>query len=130
MRRGDGTRTPEGAFDLGVRYRKGEGMPQDHRKAARLFRLAADKGHAQAQFYTAVCYAKGQGVLQNHSEVARYYRLAADQGHADAQNNLAQCYERGEGVLQSNSEAARYYINAVLIRLLKTAKRSLQLKRR
>jgi TPR repeat protein len=49
MRRGDGARTPAAAFSLGERYRKGEGMPQDHREAARLFRIAADHGHIEAQ---------------------------------------------------------------------------------
>jgi TPR repeat protein len=89
MWRGDGARTPEAAFDLGMRYSMGNGMSQDHREAARYFRLAADKGHMRAQFSIALCYDKGEGVLQNHSEAARYYRLAADQGHALAQFNVA-----------------------------------------
>jgi TPR repeat protein len=109
MRRGNGAHTPEGAFDLGVRYYTGEGMPQDHREAARLFRLVADQGYAEAQNNLAICYAKGEGVPQNPSEAARYIRLAADQGHAQAQFNLALCYAKGEGVPQNLGEAARYY---------------------
>jgi TPR repeat protein len=109
MRRGDGARTPAAAYSLAMRYSTGEGMPQDHREAARLFRIAADQGHARAQHELACRYDEGEGVPQNHSEAARYYRLAADQGHADAQNNIAVCYARGEGVPQNDSEAARYY---------------------
>jgi TPR repeat protein len=84
-----GALTPEGAFLLGMRYRKGEGVPQDHGQAAFYFRHAADLGLALAQFHTAVSYDKGEGVPQNHSEAARYYRLAADQGIAPAQHSIA-----------------------------------------
>jgi TPR repeat protein len=108
MRRGDGARTPEGAFDRGMRHYAGEGVPQNFSEAARLFRLAADLGHALAQFNIAVCYAKGEGVPQDFSEAARYARLAADQGHAHAQYSIALCYAKGEGVPQDFSEAARY----------------------
>jgi TPR repeat protein len=76
MRRGDGARTPEGVFDLGMRYRTGEGMPQDHRGRS-LFRLAADQGYAQAR-NIACCYR--QGVPQNPSEAARYYHRPASNG--------------------------------------------------
>jgi TPR repeat protein len=109
MRRGDGARTPAAAYSLGERYRTGEGMPQDHRKAARLFRLAADQGHAQAQLMLGVCYARGEGVPQSHSEAARYFGLAADQGIASAQYNYAVCNATGDGVPQDHSVAARYY---------------------
>jgi TPR repeat protein len=104
--------TPEGAYDLGVRYYRGEGVPQDHREAARLFRLAADQGHMEAQYHIALRFVKGKGVPQNKGEAARYFRLAADQGHALAQAALAQCYDnaiKGEGVLEDIGEAARYY---------------------
>jgi TPR repeat protein len=87
----------------------GEGVPQDDREAARLFRLAADQGHKDAQFHIAVCYAKGEGVPQNSCEAARLSRLAADQGHAAAQYNYGCCYAEGDGVPQNDSEAARYF---------------------
>jgi TPR repeat protein len=72
MRRGDGARTPQGAFDLGLRYYDGEGVPQDHREAARLFLLAADQGHASAQYNAGTCYAKGDGVIQDYAESLRF----------------------------------------------------------
>jgi TPR repeat protein len=84
-------------------------MPQDRREAARLFRLAADQGHAKAQFNIALCYARGEGVPQNHSEAARYSRLAADQGLAQSRYYIASCYAKGEGVLQNFGKAARYF---------------------
>jgi TPR repeat protein len=109
MRHGDDAPTLEGTFELGVCYYTGEGMPQDHREAARMFRLAADQGHDEAQLYYGVCCARGEGVSQNPSEAARYYRLAADQGYDNAQFNLAVCYNNGRGVHQNHETAARYY---------------------
>lgn len=81
----------------------GEGVQQRHHEAARLNRLAAEQGHAEAQFYWGcTCFDGkgsqrsrgklnlgsmfyyGQGVPQCHHEAARMYHLAAEQGHAEA----------------------------------------------
>jgi TPR repeat protein len=63
-------------------------MPDD-RKAARLYKLAADQGIAAAQYNLGVFYKYGRGGLsQNDREAARLYKLAAAQGFADAQSNL------------------------------------------
>mmetsp|Transcript_40136 Transcript_40136/g.99184 ORF Transcript_40136/g.99184 Transcript_40136/m.99184 type:complete len:100 (+) Transcript_40136:133-432(+) len=98
--RGDGARTSAAAFELAMRYYEGEsGMHQDHREAARLFRLAANQGHASAQYMIGNAYYEGEGEVQNHREAARYFQLGADQGHALAQYLIAQCYNRGEGVI-------------------------------
>jgi TPR repeat protein len=63
-------------------------------------RLAADQGHASAQFNLGISYDNGQGVPQNYAEAVKWYRLAADQGDASAQYNLGQMYRLGEGVPQ------------------------------
>ncbi len=39
----------EAYFNLGTLYSKGKGVPQDAVEAARLYRIAADEGHAGAQ---------------------------------------------------------------------------------
>jgi TPR repeat protein len=41
-------------------YSEGHGVPQDFIKAAKLFRLAADRGDAQAQYNLGLSYAKGE----------------------------------------------------------------------
>ena len=46
----------------------------------RLYRLAADQGHAEAQFNLGVMYVKGTGVPQDYTEAARLLKLAAAQG--------------------------------------------------
>jgi hypothetical protein len=82
---------------------------QDWAKAANFYRLAADLGHAIAQFKLGCWFHCGQGLPQDWSEAVRYYRLAAEQGYANAQCNLGFCFERGHGVAQDWSEAVRYY---------------------
>src|SRR6185436_12213603 len=56
-------------FNLGLCYRKGEGVSKDDRKAAKWFVKAAEQNHAEAQLYLGFCYARGQGVKLDDSEV-------------------------------------------------------------
>jgi TPR repeat protein len=67
--------------------------------------LAAEQGHARAQFNLGVTYAKGRGVPQDDKQAVKWFRLAADQGHAKAQYNLALMYDNGEGVPQDYVQA-------------------------
>ena len=65
------------------------GLPKNEAEAARLYRLAADKGHAPAQFNLGYFYESGRGGLkEDDAEAVRLFRLAADQGHARALNAL------------------------------------------
>ena len=89
--------------------RTGEGVPQDAAEAVRWFRLAAEQGHASAQYNLGVMYDTGEGVPQDAAEAVRWYRLAAEQGYASAQNNLGFAYGTGEGVPQDAAEAVRWF---------------------
>ena len=75
----------------------------------RWFRLAADQGHADAQFELGVMYYAGVGVPQDEAEAVRWYRFAADQGNASAQHTLGFAYLHGRGVPQNDTEAIRWY---------------------
>jgi TPR repeat protein len=81
----------EAQYALGVFFEQGRGgQRQDDREAARLFKLAADQGHAAAQYNLAVFFERGRGGLrQDDREAARLYKLAADRGDAFAQAALA-----------------------------------------
>jgi len=46
-----------------VSARNRAGLPKDDREAARLFKLAADQGDAEAQFTLASFYTAGRGGL-------------------------------------------------------------------
>jgi hypothetical protein len=104
----------------------------DEAEAVRLYRLAADQGHADAQFRLGLMFEDGRGVAKNESklwvlfgiticlddgrrfaeneaEAVRLYRLAVAQGHAGAQNNLGCMFANGRGVVKNKAEAVRLY---------------------
>jgi hypothetical protein len=93
-------------FDTGT-----GGLPEDDRKAARLYKLAADQGNALGQTGLGIMYEYGAGGLpRDEREAARLYKLAADQGDAGGQANLGLIYEYGLGGLpRDEKEAARLY---------------------
>ena len=86
--------------NLGLMFRKGQGVPQDYSEAARWFRMAAEQGDADARNNLGLCYEKGQGVPLDYGEAAKWLRRAAEQQHATAQYNLASLYFFGQGVPQ------------------------------
>ena len=73
------------------------------------FRMAADTGHAAAQFELGQMYAQGLGVAQQFEEAAYWYLLAAKQGHARAQFHLGFLHSHGQGVEQSYAKAYQWY---------------------
>lgn len=66
------------------------GVEKNHIEAVKWFNLAADNGHAEAQFMLGECYYNGYGVKQDYKEAAKWYELAAKQGHALAKHALEQ----------------------------------------
>jgi hypothetical protein len=81
----------------------------DLAEAAKWFRLAAEQGHASAQYFLGTMYDGGLGVPQDDAEAAKWYRLAAEQGLAEAQYNLGVRYRKGDGVPQDYAEAVKWY---------------------
>ena len=61
---------------------------KDMATAARLWKVWADKGNAEARTLLGAMYWSGEGVPRDHKEAARLYLLAADQGYARAQNDI------------------------------------------
>jgi TPR repeat protein len=80
-------------------------------EAARLYRLAADKGNALAQAALGWFYESGLGGLaKDDVQAARLYRLAVGEGDAWVPARLAWFYEKGQaGLAQDDIEAARLY---------------------
>lgn len=81
----------------------------DYKESVKWYKLAAEKGDADAQNNLGVCYYFGQGVEQNYKTAVKWYRMAAKQGHIDGSYNLGVCYEHGEGVKQNYKEAVKWY---------------------
>ena len=76
-------------FRLGCLYTFGQGVPEDHLLALRLFRLAAEQGDADAQNNLGGMYAEGLGVAADPVEAYMWFELAARAGHATAIRNRA-----------------------------------------
>ena len=74
-----------GQFVVGRCYYAGcGGVAKDYAEAVRLYRLAAEQGHASAQLWLGIMFEYGKGVAQDRAEAIRWYRLAAAQWHAAA----------------------------------------------
>jgi TPR repeat protein len=68
---------------------------------AKLIRIAAARGEAEAQNNLGVMYANGRGVPQDYAEAVSWFRKAAEQGHAS-----------GRGVPQDYAEAVSWFRKA------------------
>src|ERR1700679_2238826 len=55
---------------------------RDFTEAAASFRLAAEQGHAEAQYLLSTMYDAGQGLALDETEAEYWERKAAEQGHA------------------------------------------------
>lgn len=79
-------------------------------EAEKWTRLAAEKGHARAQFNLGQIYQFGLGVEEDNEEAIKWYRRAAAQGNSDAQWRIGYFYYAGIfSVRQDYSEAVRWY---------------------
>ena len=93
-------------------YTHGNGVGQDHAQAAMLYRAAAEKGLAAAQFNLALRYQEGVGVAKDINEAVHWFRKAAEQGHIASQTRLGTIYHAGQGVAQNHQEALKWFRNA------------------
>lgn len=102
------TKKPEALFDEGkLLYKK-----RDYAEAVKLFRKAAERGYAPAQFYFGQCYADGKGVPKDREQAVHWCRKAAEQGHTDAQFYLGVYYYGGKGVPKDRTEALKWFRKA------------------
>ena len=90
-------------------YDFGEGVPENKAEAVKWYRLAAEKGFAQAPTNLGFMYRYGIGVPENDAEAVKWFRLGAEQGSAAAQHSLGFMYEKGDGVPQNNIRAYVWY---------------------
>jgi TPR repeat protein len=85
-------------------------LPDPDVEAVRRYKLAADRGDADAQLHLGMMYGSGRGGLaRDPLEAARLFKLSADQGNALAQLQLAYIYENGDILPKDWREAARLY---------------------
>lgn len=97
---------------LGVRYARGDGVPQDYHEAVRLWTMSAKSGNADAMCNLGNMADPGMTphvprIEEDHQLAAMWYLKAANKGHAKAQYNLSIKYRKGDGVQMSMTDA--YY---------------------
>ena len=102
----------ESDFNEGLKYLNGKGVRQDCLEAEKLFRKAAEQGHAKAQMVLGAMFLNGTGIRKNSSEAAKWYGKAAEQGLAEAQHLFGMLYRDGKGVEQSYEEAVKWFRKA------------------
>lgn len=94
---------------LGIRYRKGDGVPQDDAQAVKWYRKSAEQGDTIAQHYLGYMYYSGKGVPQDFTEALKWFNLAAAKGYAGSQYLLGFMYRRGKGVQSDDVHAHMWY---------------------
>jgi localization factor PodJL len=95
------------AYEVGVRYAEGHGVPINFEEAAKWYGRAAQANIVPAMFRLGTLYEKGMGVKKDIETANRYYRQAADRGHAKAMHNLAVLEADGGG--RPNYKNAAYW---------------------
>lgn len=103
---------------MGMAYKYGIAVPQDHRMSLMWFRRAGEQGHADAQFNLARIYGRAEGlylkqgrvVPQDNVEAAKWLRRAADQGYSPAQAKLGELLMEGGHGLSADLVDAYYWL--------------------
>ena len=82
----------------------------NYSEAAKLYRLAAEGGNADARYALGSMYTYGEGVTADYQKAEKWYRLAAEKGHRDAQYTLGLIYGTGQqGLAQDLRKAIKWY---------------------
>ena len=100
---------------MGLHYLVGR-LKRDDVLAARMFKLAADRGHAQAQWQLAIMYLRGIGVARDAAVVRSLAQSAAAAGEAPAMNILGLLARDGIGQAVNDTEAVRWFEKAAQLR--------------
>jgi len=96
-------------YELGVGYFRGEGVPQDVKKALFWLTKSAEQDQVEAQLFLGDINSQ---MIKNYKKAAYWYSKAAKQGNANGQCNLGVCYENGDGVPQDIDKAIHWYTKA------------------
>jgi localization factor PodJL len=100
------------AYEIGVRYAEGKGVPQNLDEAAKWLDRAAQAGIIPATFRLGTFYEKGLGVKKDADLARRYYTQAAERGSAKAMHNLAVLDADGGGKGANYKSAAQWFRKA------------------
>jgi len=104
----------EALFKLASRLEAGDAtVARDDVLARRLYRIAADAGHAGAQCNLGAMLMDGTGGPTDLAGGAALFRKAALRGHGLAQYNLGVMHALGDGVIKDSGEAMAWIEQAI-----------------
>ena len=106
--RDEDERKADAAFEMGMRYKNGDGVEQCNEKAVEYFKMAAELGHVHAQLAVGGYYYAKNDCISAY----KWLKMAADLGNAEALFTLGVFYIEGDGVDQDYEEAAKYFHRA------------------
>ena len=98
-----------GQVKQGRIYLQGRLVPRDEERAYDCFRVAAEKGSAEAKYFLAVCLSRGLGCKADPERAAAAAREAADAGDSYAQLLYGTFLRDGTGVARNSSAALSYF---------------------
>ncbi|MFW2541368.1 SEL1-like repeat protein [Primorskyibacter sp. 2E107] len=88
------------------------GPSYDPERAATLFKSAAARGNAEAQYYLGMLYSDGVGTEQSPQDALTWMLAAAENGHVPAMFELSRIYSRGLGAQANKEQAIRWLTEA------------------
>ncbi|MDA9519890.1 hypothetical protein XI06_05830 [Bradyrhizobium sp. CCBAU 11434] len=100
------------AYEIGVRFAEGKGVPANYDEAAKWYDRASQAGVVPATFRLGTLYEKGLGVKKDADIARRYYTQAAERGNAKAMHNLAVLDADGGGRGANYKSAAQWFRKA------------------
>jgi localization factor PodJL len=97
------------AYEVGMRFADGRGVPRNTEEAALWLERAAKQGLAPAQFRLGGFYEKGIGVKKDFARARDLYLAAAGKGNGKAMHNLAVLYAEGIDGPADYANAAHWF---------------------
>lgn len=96
-------------YEYGTCLLKGKnGIKKDFEKAAKYFKMGADKHDVSCVTSYALCLFYGDGVKQDLAKSFTLFKEAAEKGVNKAQYYVGFCYQSGQGVKKDQKEGIRY----------------------
>ncbi|WP_291685800.1 hypothetical protein [Bradyrhizobium sp.] len=103
---------PAAAYEVGLRFAEGKGLPPNYDEAAKWYDRAAQAGVVPAIFRLGTFYEKGLSVKKDADIARRYYLQAAERGNAKAMHNLAVLDADGGGKGANYKSASQWFRKA------------------
>lgn len=94
---------------LGHFYRDGLSVPVGEIEAVKNYRISAERGNAEGQYWMGWSYYHGKGVTQNYKMALEWFEKSAEKGNLNAKIGVADTYYYG---FKDYEKALIYYLEA------------------